>query len=68
MHRDYIDPAGRCIGCHWDQFIPPGYEKREDYLRWGSILRATRRPSLGIWFLDHHPMRVRDIKILKKIP
>jgi len=49
-----LDGKGRCTGCHWDLYIPEGYEDAEHYAldkTWGH-LNAERSPALGVAFLD----------------
>ncbi|NQU76619.1 MAG: hypothetical protein HQ546_09940 [Planctomycetes bacterium] len=45
---------GLCDECKWNTWIPPGYQKREEYemdVIWGHV-NATQRPPLGVEFLD----------------
>lgn len=91
-----------CVGCALDQWIPPGYQKRERYrpacpgcggelsivkgpgkegerlhqcsgcgLRWEDIelthLNATRRPSLGVMFLDRHPQTIGEALLMSAV-
>ena len=52
----YYISGGLCDGCKWDTWIPPGYQKKEKCEMdpgWGHA-NATRRPLLGVEFLDHH--------------
>jgi len=50
----YYVSQGFCDDCKWDTWIPRGHEVREGYAMdvvWGH-LNATRRPPLGVEFLD----------------
>ncbi len=58
-----------CYSCHLDRYIPPGYEPRERYR--GTLwrhLNATRRPPLGVWFLDQGRGNIRRPAIRGRLP
>ncbi len=49
-----------CYSCHLDGYIPAGYQKAEQY-RWDPVwghLNATKRPFLGVSFLDESGPRI----------
>ena len=56
----------RCYSCHLDSYIPTGYELKEKYRHDGIWVHpnATRRPPLGVPFLDEGRDRVRQIALL----
>jgi len=59
---------GYCDGCKWDTWIPPGFGVREEYRRdpaWGH-LNATRRPPLGVEFLDRAIAPLTDMLAMCK--
>ena len=55
-----------CYSCHLDGYIPRGYERREEYRRDSAFghANATRRPRLGVPFMDMSTCRVRQIQLL----
>ncbi len=56
MFPAYYLTRGYCDGCKWDTWIPDGFRQREDYRMdpvWGQF-NATRRPRVGVGFLDQH--------------
>ena len=62
--------GGRCYSCHLDSYIPTGYARKEKYRRDGvwAHRNATRRPPLGVPFLDEGRDRVRQIALLPPRP
>ena len=55
-----------CYSCHLDGYIPAGYQQKEKYRRDGVWVHsnATRRPPLGVPFLDEARDRIRQIVLL----
>ena len=50
----YYRTQAMCDDCKWDTWIPPGYQANEAYMPdpvWDHW-NATRRPALGVEFLD----------------
>ena len=61
--RYYLTIQGICEDCKWMTWIPRGYAKRERYKPdplWGHP-NATRRPPLGVEFLDRRRRLVSDV-------
>ena len=58
--------AKLCYSCHLDSYIPDGYTQKEKYRCDGAWAHpnATRRPPLGVPFLDEGRDRVRQIVLL----
>jgi len=59
----YYLSRGLCDDCKWDTWIPRGYAAREKYAyseTWRHY-NATRRPSLGVDFLDRKPFALNDL-------
>jgi len=49
-----------CYSCHLDRYVPRGYEQAEQY-RWDPVwghMNATKRPPLGVPFLDQTALRL----------
>ena len=60
--------GGFCFGCRLDAWIPPDYAELELYtydIIWGHA-NATRRPPLGIRFLDEQRMTTAEMLIRAK--
>ncbi len=58
----YLTIQGLCDDCKWMTWIPQGYARREAYKLdpvWGHA-NATRRPPMGVAFLDRRSVLVRD--------
>ncbi len=65
---EYYLTRGLCDDCKWDTWIPRGYQDRENYehdAAWGHD-NATRRPALGVRFLDHHLPPVGMVLLLAR--
>ncbi|MFW6145723.1 MAG: hypothetical protein ACOC7R_00150 [Planctomycetota bacterium] len=59
----YLTIQGLCDDCKWMTWIPRGYVRREAYKLdpvWGH-LNATRRPPMGVGFLDQRARLVSDV-------
>ena len=63
----YIRPNKRgrleCYGCHLDAHIPRWYHILERY-RWDEVWgheNATKRPALGVTFLDRRGPKVKEM-------
>ncbi|MCK4625065.1 MAG: hypothetical protein KAV00_07130 [Phycisphaerae bacterium] len=69
--NDKIEPGGGsiCFGCRLDKYLPPNYEKHEQYVfvkAYGHS-NATRRPPTGKPILDT-PSGPRIYKFILKLP
>lgn len=57
-----------CYSCHLDLYVRPGYAKAEQYRwdpAWGHS-NATKRPPLGIPFLDETAPRIGMMLLMHK--
>lgn len=64
----YMARGRRCFGCWLDTFIPPNYQRREHYV-YDSVwhhLNATRRPPLGVPFLDTKAGKLSEMLLMCK--
>ena len=64
----YYTVGRLCYCCHLDSYIPSGYQKAEQYRRdpiWGHM-NATKRPSLGVPFLDESGPRMELLLLMSR--